>query len=115
MKPASFAERVVNTLAVITFQGMSVVELQQAFHDSVEVYLDWCKERDKEPEKPFSGKFVARLGQALHRRAYLAAKAKGAKSLDAWFSKLVDDATILIFLKQKKTATTAGAGCLFFL
>jgi len=56
-----FHGEVTNTQAVITFQGTCVDEIEQAFKDSVDDYLTWCKERGKEPEKPFSGKFVLRI------------------------------------------------------
>ena len=49
-----FHGEVVNTRDVITFQGKSVEEILQAFHDSVDEYLVWCKERNKAPDKPFS-------------------------------------------------------------
>ena len=42
---------VVGLRDIITFQGKSVDELEQAFKDSVEDYLEWCKERGLEPEK----------------------------------------------------------------
>ncbi|MHC5894835.1 hypothetical protein [Nostoc sp.] len=44
---------VINIRDVITFQGSSVAELKQAFADSVEDYLDFCRERGEEPDKPF--------------------------------------------------------------
>ncbi|NIM12130.1 MAG: toxin-antitoxin system HicB family antitoxin [Candidatus Aminicenantes bacterium] len=69
-----FHGEVVNTRTVITFQGTTVDEIEQAFHDSVDDYLDWCKERGKEPEKPFSGKFVLRISPELHRQLNLKAK-----------------------------------------
>jgi len=59
---------------VITFQGTTVDEIETSFRDSVDDYLDWCKERNKEPEKPFSGKFVLRLSPDLHRKLNLKAK-----------------------------------------
>lgn len=31
---------------VITFQGKTAQELKQAFKDSMEDYLQWCKERE---------------------------------------------------------------------
>lgn len=31
--------------AVITFQGTTVDEIEQAFKDSIDDYLDWCRER----------------------------------------------------------------------
>lgn len=52
--------------AVITFQGITVDEIEQAFKDSIDDYLDWCKERDKEPEKPHSGKFNLRMPPDLY-------------------------------------------------
>lgn len=47
--------------AVITFQGRSVDEIEQAFRDSIDDYLDWCKKRGKEAEKPHSGKINLRM------------------------------------------------------
>lgn len=50
-----FYGEVINTRDVITFQGNSVEELKKAFRDSVEDYLEFCRERGEEPDKPFSG------------------------------------------------------------
>ncbi len=36
---------------VITFQGTSLEELEQAFKDSIDDYLDFCKKLGKTPEK----------------------------------------------------------------
>jgi predicted HicB family RNase H-like nuclease len=52
---------VLNIRDVITFEGTSVEEIYQPFRDSVDDYLDFCARRGESPEKPFSGKFVARL------------------------------------------------------
>ncbi len=40
-----FHGEVSNTRDVITFQGKSVAELKQAFHDSVDDYLAFCAAR----------------------------------------------------------------------
>lgn len=40
---------------VITFQGKNTEEIQQAFRDSVDDYLEFCETEGEEPEKPFSG------------------------------------------------------------
>jgi predicted HicB family RNase H-like nuclease len=74
--------RVAGLIDVITFEGRTFEELVQAFHDSVDDYLDFCGER-KEPEKPFSGKFLMRIPPELHRQAALAARKSG-DSLNAW-------------------------------
>ena len=47
---------VVALKAVITFQGTTVEEIEQAFKDSIDDYLDWCKKRNKEPENSFAFK-----------------------------------------------------------
>lgn len=59
---------------VITFQGTTVAELEQAFQDSVEDYLAFCKERNETPEKPFSGKFNLRLSPEMHAKLNIQAK-----------------------------------------
>lgn len=78
-----FHGEVINLRDVITFQGQSVGELQQAFRDSVEDYLAFCRERGEEPEKPFSGQFLVRTDPALHRAMFTAAKRSGT-SLNKW-------------------------------
>lgn len=74
---------VINIRDVITFEGKSVEEIQQAFQESVDDYLAFCAERNESPEKPFSGKFVLRLPAELHRQAYIQAKLSD-KSLNGW-------------------------------
>ena len=65
---------VIDTRDVITFQGKSVDELRQAFRDSVEEYLKICAERNREPDKPFSGRVVLRMEPEIHRAEVTAAK-----------------------------------------
>lgn len=68
---------------VVTFQGRSIDELKKALADSVEDYLQLCKEVGKEPERPFSGKFNIRISPELHQR--IAKKAADAGlSLNSW-------------------------------
>jgi predicted HicB family RNase H-like nuclease len=72
-----FSGEVINTRDVITFQSDSAHRLKQVFIESVEDYLEFCKERNEEPEKPFSGKFNLRISPELHRKVYVAARQKG--------------------------------------
>lgn len=65
---------VINTRDVITFQGTTVDEIEKAFVDSIEDYIDWCKEEGVEPEKPYSGRFNLRLSPELHREVAITAK-----------------------------------------
>jgi predicted HicB family RNase H-like nuclease len=61
-----FHGEVIGLDAVITFQGKTVNELEKAFKDSIDDYLEWCQERGKKPEKTFSGMFSLRLSPELH-------------------------------------------------
>lgn len=79
---------------VITFQGKTAKELKKSFKDSVDDYLDFCRERGEVPDKPFTGKFVVRLSPELHRKIYVSAKLSG-ESINAWLneklSRVVDE------------------------
>ena len=79
---------VINVRDVITFEGESVDEIQKAFRESVDDYLDFCAQRNEAPEKPFSGKFVVRLPAELHRKAYVQAKLAD-KSLNGWVTEVL--------------------------
>lgn len=68
---------------VVTFQGKSVEEIRRAMRESVEDYLEMCREHGKKPEKPFSGKLLLRLDSELHRQIARAA-ARDGKSLNRW-------------------------------
>lgn len=83
-----FHGEVINTLDVITFQGETVKKLKQAFIESIEDYLNFCKKRGESPDRPFSGKFNLRLDPALHREAFIAAKQAG-MSLNAWVAEAI--------------------------
>lgn len=67
----------------ITFEGESVVELEQALRDSVEDYLEWCAELGQEPEKPCSGKFQLRVSPQIHQGITVASSTKG-ESINTW-------------------------------
>ena len=79
---------VINVRDVITFEGTTVDEVQQAFRDSVDDYLNFCAQRGELPEKPFSGKFVVRLPAELHREAYIQAKLQD-QSLNRWVTEVL--------------------------
>jgi predicted HicB family RNase H-like nuclease len=84
-----FHGEVVGLRDVITFQGTSVDELEQAFKDSIDEYLDFCKELQRAPEKPFSGKLMLRLPPEIHERAAYQAKTNGL-SLNAWIKQGIE-------------------------
>ncbi|MBP5637514.1 MAG: type II toxin-antitoxin system HicB family antitoxin [Bacteroidales bacterium] len=50
----------------IIFEGKSVDQLKQDFRESIDYYLDDCKQNDAEPEKPYSGRIILRMPPSLH-------------------------------------------------
>ena len=72
-----FHGEVINLRDVITFEGENVNELKQAFHDSVDDYLEYCAERGEDPEKPYSGRFVVRVDPELHKTIAIEARKRG--------------------------------------
>jgi predicted HicB family RNase H-like nuclease len=59
--------RVQGTRHIITFQGATVEEARRSFEETIDAYLESCRESGEEPDRPFSGRFVVRISPALHR------------------------------------------------
>lgn len=68
---------------VVTFQGRSIDELKAALAESIEVYLEYCERKGKEPNKPFSGSFNVRISPELHQKIAMQA-ARDGMSLNKW-------------------------------
>jgi len=76
---------------VITFQGRSIDELKAALAESIDVYLEYCAKKGKEPQKPFSGTFNVRLNPEIHLRLAMRAAEAGV-SLNKWVAKTLEKA-----------------------
>ncbi len=63
--------------ALASYEAATARKFRKSFENAVDDYLELCRERNVEPEKPFKGSFNVRLLPELHRRAVLAAKRKG--------------------------------------
>jgi predicted HicB family RNase H-like nuclease len=75
----------------IVFEGKSVAEIRKSFRVAVDDYLEYCKSRGEEPDKPYSGNFPVRMGSDLHRKISCQAQKEG-KSLNAWVETKLSDA-----------------------
>ena len=75
--------RIAGIRDIITYEGESVTEIRAAFEEAVDDYLKHCAETGKEPNKPYSGKFMLRLDPSLHARLAAKALADG-KSLNQY-------------------------------
>ncbi len=78
-----FFGKIVNLSSPVTFYGASVEELQRELENSIQAYLEVCRERGIEPEKPYSGRINIRMTPEQHRRFAQQAAMKGT-SLNAW-------------------------------
>lgn len=84
--------RVINTRDIIGFHGHTISETIESFHAVINEYLEDCRERDIDPNKPYSGKFNLRLTPDLHSRISAAAASSG-KSLNQWVTEKLEHVT----------------------
>jgi predicted HicB family RNase H-like nuclease len=61
----------------VNFEGESVKELTEAFHEAVDDYLAYCQDEGIEPEKSYTGILNVRLTPAIHRQIAMLAKQAG--------------------------------------
>ncbi|MBF0159669.1 MAG: type II toxin-antitoxin system HicB family antitoxin [Magnetococcales bacterium] len=73
------------------FHGKSVVEARQALQEAVRFYLATCAARGEQPDRPLSGRIVARVPPELHARAISTAKTLG-KSLNQFINDAIGQA-----------------------
>jgi predicted HicB family RNase H-like nuclease len=69
-----FRGEVIDLRDVITFESDRAEALEAEFRKSVDEYLAFCEEIDREPERSFSGRFVLRTSTDLHHDLAVAAK-----------------------------------------
>lgn len=62
---------------LVNFEGESVKELTNAFHEAVDDYLAYCQEEGLEPHKSYSGSLNVRLTPEMHSRVAMLAKQAG--------------------------------------
>ena len=75
----------------VGFHGESVSEVKDAFYEAVDFYLESCEKAGREPNRPFSGKFMVRVDSSLHGKVAAAAVNAG-KSLNKWVAETLEQA-----------------------
>jgi predicted HicB family RNase H-like nuclease len=84
-----FFGRVAGLRDVITFEGTTFAEVEQAFQESVEDYLAFCAELGEPPDWPYSGRIPLRVSPETHRRAAMHAQSEGL-SLNQWIARRIE-------------------------
>jgi predicted HicB family RNase H-like nuclease len=64
-----FFGKVIGINDLITFEGISVAELKDAFKEAMEDYIETCKSIGKSPDKTYKGVFNVRVSAGLHKKA----------------------------------------------
>jgi predicted HicB family RNase H-like nuclease len=75
----------------ISFEGQTVDQLTNDFHQAINFYIDDCAQSGKSALKPASGKLMLRVDPEVHSAALIAAEANGV-SLNQWAAKVLRDA-----------------------
>ena len=75
----------------ISFEGQTVAQLTQDFHNAVDFYIADCAKTGREPLKPASGKLMLRVAPEIHSAALIAAQAQGV-SLNQWAARVLQEA-----------------------
>lgn len=62
---------------LITFEGVTVDELEKGFHDMVDEHINDCEQEGISIEKSYKGSFNIRISPELHRKAAQTAMQRG--------------------------------------
>jgi len=89
-KDQVFFGKVEGINGLVNFEGESVKELTNAFHEAVDDYLAYCEDEGIEPDKSYSGVLNVRLTPAIHRRIAILARRAG-QTLNAYIKDALEE------------------------
>ena len=75
---------------LVNFEGESVKELTEAFHEAVDDYLAYCQDEGIEPDKSYTGVLNVRLTPAIHRQIAMLALQAGL-SINAYIKNALEE------------------------
>ncbi|VVA47949.1 HicB family protein [Serratia ficaria] len=75
---------------VVTYEAETLPALQVTFEEAVTDYLQTCEQLGRDADKTMSGTFNIRIGQVLHKKAFLAASQAG-QSLNDFVKTAVEE------------------------
>ena len=85
-----FVGEVLGINDMVGFHGASVKELKASFENTIENYVDACRQIGKKPEKEFKGTFNIRISPEAHRGAVEEAAAYGV-TLNQFVADAIDE------------------------
>lgn len=76
---------------LVNYEGTTMQELTDSFHEAVEDYLAFCKDHNWTPQKSYSGAFNVRVSPDTHKQIANRATEAGI-SINAFVKKVLDEA-----------------------
>lgn len=88
-KDGCFFGKVEGIDGLVNFEGQSVSELTEAFHEAVDDYVAFCEAEGIEPHKSYTGSLNIRINPETHSRIATLAKQAGI-SINAFIKDAVE-------------------------
>jgi predicted HicB family RNase H-like nuclease len=76
---------------IVGFHGTSVDELESAFQEAVDHYLEVCEKTGQQPQQPYSGNLMVTISPEVHAAVATAAEINK-KSLNQWINEILTQA-----------------------
>jgi predicted HicB family RNase H-like nuclease len=86
-----FVGHIIGIRDIVGFHGRTVEELESAFHEAVEHYLEVCEKIGQEPQRSYSGKLTLRIPPEIHMAVATAAEINN-KSINQWAADVLKQA-----------------------
>lgn len=88
-----FVGHIIGIHDIVSFHGSTVEELESAFHDAVQHYLEVCERIGQKPQRSYSGKLTVRIPPEVHLAVATAAETNN-KTINQWASEVLRQAAL---------------------
>lgn len=78
-----FVGHILGIRDIVGFHGSTVDELEVAFQEAVDHYLEVCERIGQKPQRPYSGKLTLRVPPEIHSAVAVAAEVNQ-QSINQW-------------------------------
>ncbi len=86
-----FVGHIIGIRDIVSFHGSTVEELESAFHEAVDHYLEVCEKIGQNPQRSFSGKLTLRIPPEVHMAVATTADINS-KSINQWATEVLKQA-----------------------
>ncbi len=86
-----FCGRLAGISDIVVFHGTTVDELETAFHETVDHYLEVSERTGVKAQRPYSGNLMLAIPPEVHAAVAMAAEIEGT-SINQWAAKRLADA-----------------------